>query len=75
MTAICFVCNLPIQSHQVGLEWKGGNGWDDIVREQVEESTLKQRLGKYYLQITLRRVINWLNIGCIKNINFLSFNI
>ncbi|XP_058792517.1 uncharacterized protein LOC131664988 isoform X2 [Phymastichus coffea] len=45
MTAICFVCNLPILSHQVGLVWQGGNGWDDIVREQVEESTLKQRLG------------------------------
>lgn len=47
MTAICFVCNLPILSHQVGLVWQGGNGWDDLVREQVEESTLKQRLGAY----------------------------
>ncbi|XP_049944128.1 serine/arginine repetitive matrix protein 1-like [Schistocerca serialis cubense] len=45
MTAICFVCNLPILSHQVGLVWQGGNGWDDLVREQVEESTLRQRLG------------------------------
>lgn len=45
MTAICFVCNLPILSHQVGLVWQGGNGWDDIVREQVEESTIRQRLG------------------------------
>lgn len=45
MTAICFVCNLPILSHQVGLVWQGGNGWDDLVREQVEESTIKQRLG------------------------------
>ncbi|XP_046430449.1 uncharacterized protein rsh isoform X1 [Neodiprion pinetum] len=45
MTAICFVCNLPILSHQVGLIWQGGNGWDDLLREQVEESTLKQRLG------------------------------
>lgn len=35
MTAICFVCNLPILSHQVGLVWQGGNGWDDLVREQV----------------------------------------
>lgn len=35
MTAICFVCNLPIMSHQVGLVWQGGNGWDDLVREQV----------------------------------------
>lgn len=25
--------------------WQGGNGWDDMVREQLEESTLKQRLG------------------------------
>lgn len=45
MTAICFVCNLPILSHQVGLVWQGGNGWDDMVREQLEESTLKSRLG------------------------------
>lgn len=43
MTAICFVCNLPILSHQVGLVWQGGNGWDDLVREQLEESTLRQR--------------------------------
>ncbi|XP_061400854.1 uncharacterized protein LOC133336590, partial [Musca vetustissima] len=45
MTAICFVCNLPIMSHQVGLVWSGGNGWDDLVREQLEESTIRQRLG------------------------------
>ncbi|XP_067637102.1 uncharacterized protein rsh isoform X3 [Eurosta solidaginis] len=45
MTAICFVCNLPILSHQVGLIWQGGNGWDDMVREQLEESTIRQRLG------------------------------
>lgn len=45
MTAICFVCNLPILSHQVGLVWQGGNGWDDYMREQLEESTLKARLG------------------------------
>lgn len=54
-------------SHQVGLVWQGGNGWDDLVREQVrmpsakdiwdlshyllsdyeqvEESTVRQRLG------------------------------
>ncbi|XP_076247630.1 rap GTPase activating protein radish [Calliopsis andreniformis] len=43
--SICFVCNLPILSHQVGLVWQGGNGWDDLVRKQMEESTLKQRLG------------------------------
>lgn len=45
MTAVCFVCNLPILSHQVGLVWQGGNGWDDLMREQLEESTLKARLG------------------------------
>ncbi|XP_037039105.1 uncharacterized protein LOC119076446 isoform X4 [Bradysia coprophila] len=45
MTAICFVCNLPIMSHQVGLVWQGGNGWDEMVREQLEESTIRQRLG------------------------------
>ena len=49
MTAICFVCNLPILTHQVGLKWKGGNGWDDLVREQLEEATLKERLGKLCL--------------------------
>lgn len=32
-------------SHQVGLVWQGGNGWDDMVREQLEESTIRQRLG------------------------------
>lgn len=36
MTSICFVCNLPIMSHQVGLVWQGGNGWDEMVREQVK---------------------------------------
>ncbi|KAL7032949.1 hypothetical protein ACKWTF_007435 [Chironomus riparius] len=45
MTAICFVCNLPILSHQVGLVWSGGNGWDDLMREQECESTIRQRLG------------------------------
>lgn len=45
MTATCFVCNLPILQHQVGLVWAGGNGWDDLMREQLEESTLRQRLG------------------------------
>uniref|UniRef100_A0A1B0CWI2 Putative rap1-gtpase-activating protein rap1gap n=1 Tax=Lutzomyia longipalpis TaxID=7200 RepID=A0A1B0CWI2_LUTLO len=45
MSAICFVCNLPIMSHQVGLVWQGGNGWDDFMREQLEESTVRQRLG------------------------------
>lgn len=28
--------------------WQGGNGWDDLMREQVEESTLKQRLGECF---------------------------
>ncbi|KAF2356463.1 hypothetical protein FHG87_012779 [Trinorchestia longiramus] len=36
MSVICFVCNLPILSHQVGLLWEGGNGWDDI---QSDDST------------------------------------
>ncbi|XP_065212300.1 uncharacterized protein rsh isoform X2 [Planococcus citri] len=45
MTAVCFVCNLPILSYQVGLVWQGGNGWDDLMREQLEESTLRARLG------------------------------
>lgn len=38
MSAICFVCNLPILSHQVGLVWEGGNSYDDI---QSELSTPK----------------------------------
>lgn len=45
MTATCFVCNLPIMQHQVGLVWSGGNGWDDMMREQLEESTIRARLG------------------------------
>lgn len=45
MTATCFICNLPIMQHQVGLVWQGGNGWDDMMREQLEESTIRQRLG------------------------------
>lgn len=45
MTATCFICNLPIMSHQVGLVWQGGNGWDDMMREQMEETTIRQRLG------------------------------
>jgi len=32
----CFVCNLPILSHQVGLVWQGGNGVDDLLRNQME---------------------------------------
>ena len=31
----CFVCNLPILSHQVGLRWQGGSGVDDLLREQI----------------------------------------
>lgn len=45
MAATCFVCNLPIMQHQVGLVWSGGNGWDDMMREQLEESTIRARLG------------------------------
>lgn len=44
MTSICFVCNLPIMSHQVGLVWQGGNGWDEMVREQVKCMTPKNRM-------------------------------
>lgn len=45
MSATCFICNLPIMQHQVGLVWSGGNGWDDMIREQLEESTIRARLG------------------------------
>ena len=42
----CFVCNLPIQSHQVGLLWQGGNGVDDLLREQVDRDIIRGRLGR-----------------------------
>jgi hypothetical protein len=32
----CFVCDLPILSHHCGLKWQGGNGVDDMLREQME---------------------------------------
>ncbi len=41
----CFVCNLPILSHQVGLTWQGGNGVDDLLREQMEMDIIRGRLG------------------------------
>ncbi|TRY78649.1 hypothetical protein TCAL_06617 [Tigriopus californicus] len=41
----CFVCNLPILSHQVGLVWQGGNGVDDLLREQMEMDIIRGRLG------------------------------
>ena len=34
MSAICFVCSLPILSHQVGLVWKGGSGADEFAASQ-----------------------------------------
>lgn len=43
---LCFVCNLPIQSHQVGLVWQGGNGVDDLLREQVDQDIIRGRLGR-----------------------------
>ena len=42
----CFVCNLPIQSHQVGLVWQGGNGVDDLLRDQVSQDIIRGRLGR-----------------------------
>ncbi|EDW36587.1 GL22981 [Drosophila persimilis] len=50
MTAVCFVCNLPIMSHQVGLVWSGGNGWDDLVREQAS----RRGSGESYLSSSRR---------------------
>ncbi|XP_071749339.1 uncharacterized protein rsh isoform X3 [Lepeophtheirus salmonis] len=41
----CFVCNLPILSHQVGLVWQGSNGVDDILRDQIEMDIVQGRLG------------------------------
>lgn len=51
MSAICFVCNLPIMSHQVGLIWTGGNGWDDIIREQVCNPPLFENFLKYFKDV------------------------
>ncbi len=42
----CFVCNLPIQSHQVGLVWQGGNGVDDLLREQMENVSKQGETGE-----------------------------
>ncbi len=42
----CFVCNLPILSHQVGLVWQGGNGVDDLLREQMENVSAKNEKKK-----------------------------
>lgn len=36
MPSKCFVCDLPILSHQVGLVWQGCSGVDDFLREQME---------------------------------------
>ena len=47
MLPICFICNLPILSHQVGLVWHGVNAWDELVRGQIEETTLRQRLQQF----------------------------
>ncbi|XP_069999411.1 serine/arginine repetitive matrix protein 2-like [Penaeus vannamei] len=43
MSAICFVCNLPILSHQVGLVWEGGNGYDELASES---SSPRPRVGR-----------------------------
>lgn len=60
MTAICFVCNLPIMSHQVGLVWQGGNGWDEMIREQVSKRKLvfvsEKNYSKYGFFYIARRI-------------------
>ena len=43
----CFVCNLPILSHQVGLRWQGGSGVDDLLREQI--NMVSQKYQSYIL--------------------------
>ena len=45
----CFVCNLPILSHQVGLRWQGGSGVDDLLREQINMVSKKTAFFKYLL--------------------------
>ena len=51
----CFVCNLPILSHQVGLRWQGGSGVDDLLREQINMVSQKYQS---YIILSLRNMIN-----------------
>ena len=52
----CFVCNLPIMSHQVGLVWQGGNGVDDLLREQMEMvSKIIRIIHFFYKGLRLRK--------------------
>ena len=50
----CFVCNLPILSHQVGLRWQGGSGVDDLLREQINMVSQKYQS---YIILNLRNII------------------
>ncbi|KZS14586.1 Rap1 GTPase-activating protein [Daphnia magna] len=46
---VCFVCNLPILTHQVGLVWQGGNGIDELLRDFEGPNSLtalRTRLGR-----------------------------
>ena len=52
----CFVCNLPILSHQVGLRWQGGSGVDDLLREQINMVSQKYQS---YIVSNLRNIINF----------------
>lgn len=36
--------------HQVGLVWQGGNGWDEMVREQVKMKTKKKNIFSYEIR-------------------------
>ncbi|XP_065565417.1 uncharacterized protein LOC136030399 isoform X2 [Artemia franciscana] len=43
---VCFVCNLPILSHQVGLVWKGGNGLDEFSTPTPPLTAFRGRFGR-----------------------------
>ena len=62
MSPQCFVCNLPILSHQVGLRWQGGSGVDDLLREQINMVSQKYQS---YIVSNLRNIINFVEISII----------
>ena len=56
MSVICFVCNLPIHSHQVGLVWEGGNGWDEIQSDDSASKSTRTGRRDSYSQICCMEV-------------------
>ncbi|XP_037073100.1 uncharacterized protein LOC119094130 [Pollicipes pollicipes] len=58
MSALCFVCNLPILSHQVGLVWKGGNGADEYVASQPIPIRRRDSSSLAEAQLKSRRLVD-----------------